>query len=190
MDMNIEQDIDLTKKELRQNILNKLKQQTQQQRDSKSILIENRLFEQEEFVKAKRIMFYLSFDGEVKTENMINKAIDLGKETFVPLCDAKEITLKPCAFGKDTALVEGPYHIREPKTKISISADKLDLVIVPALAFDASGNRLGRGKGYYDRFLRGLATQARSIGLAFDFQILPSLPTDTNDVPVDKVLSA
>ena len=180
----------LTKRQLRNILLTRLKKQTQQQREEKSSLIEKRLLKLEEFIKAKRIMFYLAFDGEVKTKNMINKARELGKEIYAPQCVTKEKTLKPYALKKDSALKRGPYQIWESQTENELPIEELDLVVVPALAFDKDGNRLGRGKGYYDRFLRKISKHTHSIGLAFDFQILPTLPIEQNDVPVSKVLSA
>jgi len=179
----------LTKKQLRNILLTRLRKQTEQQRGYKSKLIERKLLEEEEFIKAKGIMFYLAFDGEVKTESMINKARDLGKEICVPLCDSKEKILDPCFLDSDTVLETGAYGTLEPKAQINFPYEKLDLVIVPALAFDKKGNRLGRGKGYYDRFLKRAPEHTYSIGLAFDFQILPTLPVEENDLPVDKVLS-
>ncbi|MFH1678567.1 MAG: 5-formyltetrahydrofolate cyclo-ligase [Candidatus Omnitrophota bacterium] len=180
----------LTKSQLRNILLTRLRKQTQLQRERKSELIKGKLLRQEEFIKAERIMFYLAFDGEVKTENMINKARELGKEIYVPICDTKETTLRTCLLKKENALKTGPYKTLEPVSRILFPCEKLNLVIVPALAFDSNGNRLGRGKGYYDRFLKTIPGTTKSIGLAFDFQVLPNLPIEQNDVPVDKVLSA
>ncbi len=180
----------LTKKQLRNILLERLKKQTEQERKSKSKLIEEKLLKQEEFIKAERVMFYLAFDGEVNTESMINKARGFGKKIYVPVCDTRHKTLRPCILMEDSRLDKGPYQTLEPQTKTDLSVDKLDLVIVPALAFDKNGNRLGRGKGYYDRFLKTVSGRTYSIGLAFDFQILPTLPVEQNDMSVDKVLSA
>jgi 5-formyltetrahydrofolate cyclo-ligase len=180
----------LTKRQLRNILLTRLKRQTEEQRERKSKLIERKLIKQEEFIKAKRILFYLAFDDEVKTENMINKARELGKEIYVPVCDTKDKALRPCVFRNGALLQKGPYQTLEPQTKIDLSLDKLDLVLVPALGFDKNGNRLGRGKGYYDRLLKKTPYPMHSIGLAFDFQILHTLPVEQNDVPVDKILSA
>ena len=180
----------MTKSKLRNILLNRLREQSEQQRERKSKQIEKKLLKQEEFIKAKRVMFYLAFDGEVKTESMINKARGLGKQIYVPCCDIENKILKPCILMKNSVLKKGPYQTLEPQNKINIHLKKLDLVIVPALAFDKSGNRIGRGKGYYDRFLKKVLALKRthSIGLAFDFQILPTLPLEQNDMPVEKVL--
>ena len=71
-----------------------------------------------------------------------------------------------------------------------MSFKELDLVIVPGIAFDRHGRRLGRGKGYYDRFLRKIAKRTLTIGLAFDFQILPSIPATATDINVDHLIFA
>ena len=180
----------MTKRQLRNILLNRLRKQTEQEREQKSKLIESKLLKQEEFIKAERIMFYLAFDGEVKTETMINKARELGKEIYVPFCDTKQRTLRPCILNKDSILKKGPYRTLEPQDKKALSLEELNLVIVPALAFDKNGNRLGRGKGYYDHFLKKVLAHTYSIGLAFDFQVLPRLPVEPHDVPIDKILSA
>ena len=180
----------MTKRQLRNILLSRLRRQTESQREVKSRLIEKKLLKQEEFVKAKRIMFFLAFDGEVNTEHMINRARDLGKEIYVPLCNSKKKNLTPCLLSESSSLEVGSYRTLEPKRKIKFPSDKLDLVIVPALGYDKRGNRLGRGKGYYDRFLKGLSEHTYCLGLAFDFQIVPDLPTNPNDIPVDKVLYA
>ena len=187
--MNMAKGEGLTKRRLRNILLNRLKKHSQRQRKRKSKLIERRLLKQEEFIKAERIMFYLAFDGEVKTEGMIDKARRLGKKIYVPICDTRKKTLNPCLLEEDSKLEIGSYNTLEPKKKAKLPPRKLDLVIVPALAFDKNGNRLGRGKGYYDRLLKKLPGRINSIGLAFDFQVLPELPVEENDVPVDKVLS-
>lgn len=180
----------LSKKKLRSSLLLRLRKQPHQQQERKSRLIEKKLLRQEEFISSERIMFYLSLGGEVKTQSMIEKSRELGKEIYVPQCDLKKKTLSPYFLEKNSLLEAGPYNTLQPKKKRRFPAEKLDLVIVPAVAFDRRGNRLGRGKGYYDRFLKDLPAGVKSIGLAFDFQILPRLPVQQSDVPVEKILSA
>lgn len=180
----------LFKKQLRKILLDRLRKQTQQDREYKSKIIEQKLFEQEEFKKSRRIMFYLAFDGEVITENMINMARDLHKQIYVPVCDTENEILKPCFLEKDAVLEKGAYNILEPKNKSNFFSDKLDLVVVPVVGVDKDGNRLGRGKGYYDRFLNSLSYSTFSIGLAFDFQLVSDLPFNQKDIPLNKVLFA
>lgn len=182
-------DAGLTKKRIRSKILLKLKTQKEGDRERKSSTIKERLFRTKEFIKAKIVMFYIAFDGEVNTADMIKAAKKLGKIIVVPICKKKRI-IKACLFGDKERLVKGPYGILEPAVKNCVNLDNLDLVIVPGVAFDKKGHRLGRGKGYYDRFLKKLPRKTTSIGLAFDFQILPSIPATTHDVSVNKTIFA
>lgn len=181
--------VELTKKFVRSKILSKLIKQKEGDREQKSRIIKEALFRSRVFKRAKIVMFYIAFDGEVNTKDMIEEAKKIGKIIVVPICKKNRI-IKACLFGNKERLVKGPYGILEPMVKTCVSLEHLDLVIVPGVAFDEKGHRLGRGKGYYDRFLRKLSGKTTSIGLAFDFQILSSIPATTYDVNVNKVIFA
>jgi 5-formyltetrahydrofolate cyclo-ligase len=170
-------------------MIEKLRTQKEDTRTEKSTCIKQRLFRNRRFRQAKTVMFYMSFGGEVKTEEMIRDAQKLGKKVVVPVCTGNRI-MRPCVLKAGQALLPGPYGIREPVVKRPVSLRCLDLVVVPGLAFDAHGRRLGRGKGYYDRFLQKIPTGVPAIGLAYDFQILPVIPTTTLDRNVHKVIFA
>ncbi|MFA4843189.1 MAG: 5-formyltetrahydrofolate cyclo-ligase [Candidatus Omnitrophota bacterium] len=180
--------IKLTKKRIRSKMLLKLKIQKEEGRNRKSRLIQKKLFRTIEFRKAKNIMFYVSFDGEVKTQGMIKEAIRLGKTIAVPVC-TKNRMLEACLLEVGAKLVRGPYGTWEPASQRCLNSKTIDLVVVPGLAFDKRGNRLGRGRGYYDRFLGKLKAKSASVGLAFDFQILPAVPATKKDVAVQRVIS-
>lgn len=179
----------MTKSEIRSKILLRLKIQKEEDRKRKSKIIKNKLLKHKVFQKAKIVMFYISFDGEVETKEMIKEARKLGKIVAVPVCKRNRI-IKPCLLREKARLLRGPYGIGEPAIKEFITLENLDLVVVPGVAFDKKGNRLGRGKGYYDKFLTTLAKCSASLGLAFDFQVLPNLPTTKTDVSVERVLFA
>mgnify|MGYP001617329512 CR=1 FL=1 len=180
----------LTKSEIRSKILLRLKTQKEETRERKSRLILKKLLRQEAFNKAKAVMFYIAFDGEVNTGEMIKEAQRLGKIVTVPVCRKNSLSLRPCVLNENAGLEKGPYGVYEPKCKKFINLEDLDLLILPGIAFDKKGIRLGRGKGCYDRFLRKIPADTPSIGLAFDFQILPLLPASKHDVSVNKVLFA
>ncbi len=133
-------------------------------------------------------MFYIAFGGEVNTAEMIREAQKIGKVICVPICRKDKEIMQPAILEDYATLKKGPYGVYEPATEKLVKPEDLDLVIVPGLAFDKKGNRLGRGKGYYDRFLGSLSDKTHSIGLAFDFQILPLIPTTTHDVSVKKLI--
>jgi len=179
----------LTKEKIRSKILLRLKIQKEEGRNRKSKIIKEKLFKNHIFKRAKRVMFYISFDGEVNTREMIKEAQILGKIITVPFCKKNRI-IKPCILGKKTKLKKDPYGVCEPVVKRCINLQDIDLVIVPGVAFDRRGNRLGRGRGFYDLFLKKLPKDTPSIGLAFDFQILPSIPATKRDVSVDRVIFA
>lgn len=180
----------MTKQQIRSKILLKLKTEKEEDRDRKSRLIKKKLFRTMVFKKAKVVMFFISFGGEVNTQDMIEEAKRLDKTIAVPVCRKRRI-MRPAVLPENAKLVRGCYGICEPAIKRFVNLEDLDLVVVPGVAFDKKGNRLGRGKGYYDRFLHKLNhRKTTSIGLAFDFQILPYIPATCDDKEVDRVIFA
>ncbi|MFH1191379.1 MAG: 5-formyltetrahydrofolate cyclo-ligase [Candidatus Omnitrophota bacterium] len=178
----------LTKARIRSKILLRLKTQKEEDRSRKSKLITDKLLRNKVFKKAKIVMFYIAFGGEVNTEEMIREAKKIGKLICVPVCGKDKETMQPAILKDHAKLIKGPYGVLEPVAQARVKPEDLDLIIVPGLAFDKKGNRLGRGKGCYDRFLCALSGKTPSIGLAFDFQILPLIPTTCYDVSVKKVI--
>jgi 5-formyltetrahydrofolate cyclo-ligase len=178
----------LTKARIRSKILLRLKTQKEEDRNRKSKLITHKLLRNKVFKKAKIVMFYIAFGGEVNTEEMIREAQKTGKLICVPVCRKDRETMQPAILEDHAKLIKGPYGVLEPATRAHVEPKDLDLVIVPGVAFDKKGNRLGRGKGCYDRFLCSLSEKTASIGLAFDFQILPLVPTACHDVSVKQVI--
>ena len=178
----------LTKAQIRSKILLRLKIQKEEDRNRKSKLIKDKLLRNKVFKKAKVVMFYVAFGGEVNTEEMIREAKKAGKLICVPVYRKDKETMQPAIFEDHAKLKKGPYGVLEPVTEIYVLPEDLDLVIVPGLAFDKKGRRLGRGKGCYDRFLRTLSESSSSIGLAFDFQVLPLVHTAKHDVSVNNII--
>ena len=183
-------EVSLTKQKMRSAIISILKTQKEAKRKRKSSLIKEKLFRTSLFRKAKRIMFYISLKGEVDTDLMVREAQKQGKVLAVPVCVGKSCRLYASLLHVGAALAAGPYGVREPVEKRPVGLEDLDLVIVPGIAFDKKRNRLGRGKGFYDRFLARLPESTPTIGLAFDFQILTKVPTTARDIAVHKVIFA
>lgn len=178
----------LTKSRIRSKILLRLKNQKEEDRSRKSKLITRKLLRNKVFKQAKIVMFYIAFGGEVNTEEMIREAKETGKIVCVPVCRKDRETMQPAILDDHAKLIKGPYGVLEPATQNQVEPKDLDLVIVPGLAFDKKGNRLGRGKGCYDRFLSTLSAKTVALGLAFDFQVLPVIPTACHDVGVKQVI--
>jgi len=186
--------IQAMKKKLREELLKKLKSHKEDTRLKKSEKIARKLFCLEEYTKAKTVLFYLSMDGEVDTVRMIKSAIEQGKRVAVPVIrkEAREI-FPSLVEDLEAELKVGPYGVRHPKEEYirPVSLESIDLVVLPGLAFDDAGNRLGRGMGYYDRFLSRLPKHVPTIGLAFDFQMVRDFPPlEPHDFSVSKVLFA
>ncbi|MDD5255262.1 MAG: 5-formyltetrahydrofolate cyclo-ligase [Candidatus Omnitrophica bacterium] len=179
----------LTKQQIRSKILLKLKTQKEESRERKSRVIKNKLFRSAVFRKAKKIMFYIAFGGEVNTAEMIAGARKLGKMIAVPLTK-RGGGLRPVRWEPGARVVKGPYGVAEPVMRMPVNIRDIDIVIVPGIAFDKKGNRLSRGKGCYDRFLKELLPKALAIGLAYNFQVLPFVHTVRHDMRVNRLIYA
>lgn len=182
----------MDKRALRAEILNRLRTQKEEDRQYKSSLILEKLTQLTEFARARVILFYASFDGEVETFAMMRQAQELGKRIALPTIFSERDTLHPFFVNNlEEDLEHGPYGIQQPKSRglEQAAQDALDLVVVPGVAFDRQNNRLGRGQGYYDRFLTDLPSYTATVGLAFDFQIVEHLPHQPHDIPVHQVIT-
>ncbi len=184
----------MKKEVLREKILKKLREQREESRQKKSLEIKRQLFLERQFLQADTVMFYISKDGEVDTEQMIRDALKMGKKVVVPLTLVKEKKIIPSELKDyDKELEKGPFGIYQPGLKFirKKTLKDIDLVIVPGVAFDRSGNRLGRGGGYFDRFLAKLKKKnVPMFGLAFDFQIQKKIEVFSHDIPVTQLISA
>jgi 5-formyltetrahydrofolate cyclo-ligase len=122
---------------------------------------------------------------------MIKHAQQMGKKVAVPVIRGEDKLIASLLKNSDNALSPGPYGILQPRESRELSLEEIDLVIVPGVAFDKKGNRLGRGRGYYDRFLKDLTLRGiPSVGIAFDFQVVDNIPTLPHDLPVAKLITA
>ncbi len=160
--------------------------------DTYSNKIISNLLTLNEFKIASTIMIYLDFNNEVKTDYLANFLIKSGKNVLVPITLKKEKLLIPSQIKNlDSDLRIGTYGIREPKDECKriVSVDSIDILIVPALAFDVNKYRLGYGGGFYDRFIKKLRKDALTIGIAFDFQIFDDIPKESHDAKLDYVVT-
>lgn len=152
----------------------------------KTALIHNKLQGLKEYQEAEDLLFYLSKEDEIETQNLIEDALKDGKNVYVPCIQGDQLIV--CPLTKDSDLQVGPFGVLEPVNKEDCTHPKqIDLILVPGLAFDKRGHRLGYGKGYYDRFLK--QTEAFKIGLAFTEHVLDELPIEPHDVPLDLIIT-
>ncbi|MCM8786930.1 MAG: 5-formyltetrahydrofolate cyclo-ligase [Candidatus Omnitrophica bacterium] len=182
-----------SKKEIRNLLRKKLFSLTEEQIKRRSENVAKNFFSLPIYENAKVIMGYYPLKGEVDVVGILRKALLSNKIVCFPVINLKQKKISPyCVEKIDDNFVCGPFGVKQPDIQKSkkINIDQIDIVIVPALAFDYQKNRLGRGAGFYDRFLTNLKPQTKKIGISFDFQVLESLPTDTRyDQKVDLILT-
>ena len=174
------------KKVLRKQVLESRSNLSSEERKRKSREIEQRLFSTLEFQEAGTILFFASFRSEVETGDMIRRALAMGKRVVLPKVKGKELALfRITDFEKD--IVPGAWNIPEPVNGTPSKLQDIDLIVVPGAAFDERGNRLGYGAGFYDKLLSNY--RKTTIALAFEVQIVPTVPTDQHDIPIKKIVT-
>lgn len=151
----------------------------------RSRLIQARVRQFPEYLSARSIALYASIQNEVMTEEIRDHALQQGKRVFYPKLGA-DASVKLVRLESAWQLTPGRFGILEPTGEEPfLNGGRDDLfVLVPGLAFDRCGNRLGRGIGWYDRLLKRLGKQATPAGLAYDFQIVDRVPAEPWDEPV------
>jgi len=152
--------------------------------------IQQRFFNLNPVREAGVVMIYHSINGEVATEGLIEKLIRLGKQVALPVCipgpDLEARAIQSLAEVVPT----GRFGLREPSAETPlVDPATIDLIVIPGVAFDIHGNRLGHGMGYYDRFLSRSGLRGFKLGLAYDFQVVDGLPVETYDVRMDALLT-
>ena len=137
------------------------------------------------------LMAFLSFGSEVSTDAIIQWAWRQGKGIYVPLCRPGERRIDPYRIESFGDVEPGHFGIREPKPhrQTPQAIGDIDAILVPAVAFDRRGYRVGYGGGYYDRFLPELDPRAVRVGLAFSCQLVDAVPAGTHDIPVDFIVT-
>lgn len=148
------------------------------------------LFETGEFKKAETVMVFLSLAGEIDTSPIVLKCWQDRKRVLAPKVSWNQRRMLPVEIRSltDDLMVTG-MGIREPISGIPFPIPLLDMVIVPGLGFDESGNRLGRGRGFYDRFLAHPEFKGIACGLAFEQQVLAEIPVGPLDRKVDMLVT-
>lgn len=153
------------------------------ERDAAAIAVFAAVERTDAFQAANRILAYHSLPDELSTIDFINKW-EKEKQLFLPRVNGEDLELLPY---NRTSLHTGAFQIEEPNGTNTADPDSMDLIIVPAVALDRNGNRLGRGKGFYDRLLA--RTNAVTIGVGYDFQLVDNIPMESHDAPLDIVIT-
>lgn len=135
------------------------------------------------FMMADTILMYHSLPDELQTIKFLQKWHDR-KRFFLPRVNGVNLDILPY---EETRLELGSFHIEEPVGEDVVDVNDIELMVIPAVAFDRKGNRLGRGKGFYDRLLAN--SKATKIGVGYEFQLFDSIPSEPHDVAMDMVIT-
>lgn len=153
-------------------------------------VIFNKLINSKEYIYSKHIFIYVSFNNEVDTYRIIEYALKDNKCVYVPKVISKEEGMKAVQIKSVKELKEGMYGILEPASlEFAVDEQVIDLIVIPGIAFDISGGRVGYGGGFYDRFLKKLSSNVVKLALAYDFQIVDKVPTEIHDMLVDRIIT-
>ena len=176
----------MDKSAIRKEIRARKSQFTVSELREQSRCVMERLLVHPRILSARTILMYYSLPDEVCTHQLIDDLVAEGKIVLLPkVLDDETMELRRYAGIHD--LREGAFHIMEPVGAPFTDYDQIAVALIPGVAFDAEGHRLGRGKGYYDRFLQSLPS-VKKIGVCFDFQKVESVPAEAHDVVVDIVV--
>ena len=187
--MDASRSLEEQKARFRKQLRHKLNQLKPGERRRRSRKILARLFRHPSFLKACSVLTYVAIGSEVQTLPILHEMRKKGKKIYVPRVNSKKRQIQMIELKNGKKLSPGTYGVPEPTLRKSRKEDpkELDLAIIPGIGFDRRGVRLGRGMGYFDRFLKK-APKAYKIGLAFQCQIVKKLPYDQHDVMMDEVL--
>ena len=179
-----EKNIDAEKDKLRTYIKQRKKNITETQKSIEAQEVFDKIEELVEFVNAKTILLYWSMPDELPTHNFIVKWCQK-KQILLPVVKGDDMLIKP--FSNKQELIKSDFGVWEPATQKEF-INSVDMIIAPGLAFDRNKNRLGRGKGYYDRYF--IKSNIIKIGIGFNFQLFNKVPTNHYDIKLDKIITS
>ena len=180
-------DIQEQKREIRRKIRTLKGEQTQAERDSASSIIANKLLQLEAVSSSRTILLYHSLPDEVLTTSVIEFLYSPeggSKRIILPIVDGEYLTLKEY---NPAELECGYRNSMEPSGANIIAPSEIEFAVIPGVAFDSCCNRMGRGKGFYDKLLPLL--NCPKVGLGYNFKIVGTIPCDEHDIPLDMVIT-
>lgn len=179
----------MTKKEIRKEIKSRLMEMSDGERAAKSAIIEKKICGAQVFISSRSVFVYMADELEVWTEGVIREAQNLGKKVYLPLVSGDNMSIveltAPLAF---TEFTKNKWGIKELTNSKNIgNPSEIDLVIVPVVGATERGDRLGHGKGYYDKFFTNC--NAYKMAICYGEQLIADIPTEKHDVKMDVVIT-
>lgn len=178
-----------SKKELRKKILGIRNKMLKEDLENNSRIIMNKIIGLRTYKQSKVVFVYMDFNNEVMTSDLIKHMMAEKKRVVIPYTDVINTLVIPSEITEEADLKLSPFGYYEPKKIMPVDVEEIDLVLVPGVVFDKNLNRIGFGKGYYDRILKNLKPGAKKIGLAHDFQVLDEIPAEDHDIKMDMIIT-
>lgn len=176
----------MEKTEIRKIVRGLKKEVPLEEKKRRSMPIMERVSTLPAFEQAKTVLLYWSMDDEVYTHEFVRQWYER-KRILLPCVDGDDLLLRQ--YTGPESMQPGPqFGIPEPTGEVFTELEKVEMIVVPGVAFDRKNNRMGRGRGFYDRLLKS-TPNAVKVGVAFDFQIFDSIPVEIFDVPMDFVVT-
>ena len=186
------EEIQVTKSQIRTDVAAALAALSDEQVAEKTSAIEKRLFDFANFLEAKVALLYVNNDNEVATPSILKRTHAYNKIIVLPAFNTETYSMalmKVDALEKD--LSPGPRGVLEPNPERckDVPIERIDIAIIPAVALDEKGGRIGSGEGYYDRLIPELSITTRKVALAFEEQIIPQVPIESHDKHIDIIIT-
>jgi 5-formyltetrahydrofolate cyclo-ligase len=179
------------KASIRKEIIKKRDGISHDTKTAKDLSIKHQLLSLREFLDAEIVFFYASFRSEVETHTMIKESLEMGKRVVLPKVRKEGHGVMLYEIKDINELSLGHMGIPEPSFNdaYSLSIDEVDIIVVPGVAFDYSGNRLGYGGGYYDMLLAQKNKKTPIIALAYEEQLVDEIPSEPHDIKIDIIIT-
>ena len=186
------EEIQEKKREIRTEITKLLTDMSDGVRDEKTQAIEDRLFEFANFLEANIALLYMNTENEVATRNIIKRAFEYNKIVVLPVFDMVKHRMGLMKVDNlENKLKQGPRGVHEPDTAKckKVPIDCIDIAIIPGIAFDEKGARIGTGMGFYDRLIPNLPITTRKVALSFEDQLIQQVPMEHHDKHIDIIIT-
>jgi 5-formyltetrahydrofolate cyclo-ligase len=186
------EEIRAAKEQIRSEAIKLVSGMNEKTKTAKVQSIENRLYEFANFLEARIVCFYIAAPNEVPTTGMLKRAYAYNKIVVLPAFEPERVKITTFKVDHpDKDLISGARGVLEPNPARCkpVPIARIDIALIPGLAFDEKGGRLGTGAGYYDRFIPELPVTTRKVALAFEEQIVPQVPTESHDKYVDIIIT-
>ncbi|MFA9422030.1 MAG: 5-formyltetrahydrofolate cyclo-ligase [Sedimentibacter sp.] len=180
------------KKEYRNKILKIRNNMENHDVKEKSSIIINKLMNLEAYKTSNVVFVYMDFKNEVMTKFLIKQMLVENKRVVIPYTDTINTVIIPSELkNMEEDLVVSSYGYYEPKYEniVPVRPEEFDLIVVPGVVFDKNLNRIGFGKGYYDRILCHLKSSAQAVAIAYEFQVLDEVPSEVHDIKMDIIIT-